>query len=326
MYGYVSIADLSNDIRAHLHKVPADVDLIVGIPRSGMIPAYMIGLYLNRLVIDLDNFLAGGLAGHGQTRPVGTRVASPFDARHILLVDDSLATGLSMRKCLGRLHAANFRGRISTCAAIVAPSRQWDVDLFFRELAYPRIFEWNAFHHPDIANSCFDLDGILCLDPTDDENDDGVCYEQFLSSAKTLFRPTQRIGHIVSARLEKYRTQTEAWLAQAGIQYGKLHLIDLPSAAERIRLGAHSTHKAKIYVETEARLFYESDLRQAQEIAKISGKPVLCTANMSMQLPGGVHFAAAIRNAKWKLRAPLGRLKGWLRHQLRPAMSSTLEP
>jgi uncharacterized HAD superfamily protein len=198
--------------------------------------------------------------------------------------------------------------------------------VFFREVPYPRIFEWNAFHHPDISNSCFDLDGILCLDPTDDENDDGPCYEKFLASARTLFRPTQRIGHIVSARLERYRAQTEGWLAQAGIQYGQLHLIDLPTAAERIRLGAHSVHKAKVYTETGAVLFYESDLKQAQEIAQISGKPVLCTANMSMQLPGGMSLATTIRNARWWLRGPLGRAKGWLRHQFRAPMSSTLEP
>jgi uncharacterized HAD superfamily protein/hypoxanthine phosphoribosyltransferase len=326
MYGYVSVADLSCDIRAHLHEIPPDVDLIVGIPRSGMIPAYMIGLFLNRLVIDLDNFLQNGHAGHGQTRPVAAQVGTPFGAKHILLVDDSLATGLSMRKCLDRIRGAQFRGRITTCAAIVAPSRHWDVDVFFREVPYPRIFEWNAFHHPDISNSCFDLDGILCLDPTDDENDDGPCYEKFLASARTLFRPTQRIGHIVSARLERYRAQTEGWLAQAGIQYGQLHLIDLPTAAERIRLGAHSVHKAKVYTETGAVLFYESDLKQAQEIAQISGKPVLCTANMSMQLPGGMSLATTIRNARWWLRGPLGRAKGWLRHQFRAPMSSTLEP
>jgi uncharacterized HAD superfamily protein/adenine/guanine phosphoribosyltransferase-like PRPP-binding protein len=325
MYGYVSIADLSADIRANLQSVPADVDLIVGIPRSGMIPAYMIGLFLNRLVIDLDNFLGNGIAGHGQTRPVAAAVVKPLEARHILLVDDSLATGLSMRKCLGRIRAAQFRGQITTCSAIVAPSRHWDVDVFFREVPYPRIFEWNAFHHPDIAESCFDMDGILCLDPTHEENDDGPCYEQFLASARTLFRPTQRIGHIVSARLEKYRRQTESWLSAAGIQYGQLHLIDLPSAAERIRLGVHSVHKAKVYLDTNAKLFYESDLRQAQEIAKISGKPVLCTANMSMQLPTGVQLSATVRNAKWWLRGPLGRLKGWARHQLRPPVSS-LEP
>lgn len=318
MYGYVSIADLSSDIRAHLHEIPADIDLIVGVPRSGMIPAYMIGLFLNRLVVDLDNFLENGRAGHGRTRRPAAQMASVFDARHILLVDDSLATGLSMQRCLERIQQARFGGRITTCAAIVMPSRHHDVDLWFREVAHPRVFEWNAFHHPDIQNACFDLDGILCLDPTDEENDDGPCYQTFMTSARALFRPTQRIGHIVSARLEKYRSQTEAWLAQAGIQYGNLHLLDLPSAADRIRLGAHSVHKARVYVETGASLFYESDLKQAHEIASISGKPVLCTANMSMVMPTGLHLAATFKTVKWWLRGPLGRAKGWLRHQLRP--------
>ena len=33
MFGYVSFAQLSNAIRAQLYEIPADVDLIVGIPR-----------------------------------------------------------------------------------------------------------------------------------------------------------------------------------------------------------------------------------------------------------------------------------------------------
>ena len=94
----------------------------------------------------------------------------------------------------------------------------------------------------------------------------------------------------------------------------------------RLHLVVRCVHKAKVYVETDATLFYESDLKQAQEIAQISGKPVLCTANMSMQLPGGMNLATTIRNARWWLRGPLGRAKGWLRHQLRAPMSSTTEP
>lgn len=326
MYGYVSIADLSCDIRAKLHEIPADVDLVVGIPRSGMIPAYIIGLFMNRLVMDLESFLANGIAGHGITRPIGAQIAEPLTAKHILLVDDSVATGASMQRCLQRVRASRFTGKITTCAAIAAPSRHWDVDLIFREVAYPRIFEWNAFHHPDIADSCFDLDGILCVDPTHEENDDGPCYQRFLCSARPLFKPTQRIGHIVSARLEKYRDVTEAWLARTGIAHGKLHLLDLPSQAERIRLGAHSAHKAEIYRQTGAKLFYESDLRQSQEIARISGKAVLCTGNMSLQLPTGLQLTATLKKAQWQLRGPIGRLKGWARHQLRTAVSSSSKP
>jgi uncharacterized HAD superfamily protein len=115
--------------------------------------------------------------------------------------------------------------------------------------------------------------------------------------------------------LEKYRGQTEQWLIDHNISYGQLHLIDLPSAAERQRLGTHASHKAKIYKDTNAILFYESDLKQAREIAQLSGKPVLCIADMALYLPGGLKVDSHIKTAKWHLERPLGRLKGWLRQQ-----------
>jgi hypothetical protein len=75
MYGFQSVAQLPSDIRSQLHLVPRDVDLVVGIPRSGMIPAYLLGLFLNKLVVDFEVFLANGTAGYGSTRPVGVKVS-----------------------------------------------------------------------------------------------------------------------------------------------------------------------------------------------------------------------------------------------------------
>lgn len=315
MFGYVSIAQLSADIRTKLHTIPRDVDLVVGIPRSGMIPAYMIGLFTNRLVVDLETFLANGQAGHGQTRAVGAKLIEPFAARHVLLVDDSLRTGKSIKQCVERVRTAGFTGKITTCAIIVVPERGSDVDLFFREMPHPRLFEWNAFHHPQIENSCFDLDGILCVDPTAHDNDDGPRYIDFMRTARPLIVPTQRIGHIVSARLEKYRAQTEQWLSNHGIAYGKLHLIDLPSAAERQRLGSHASHKAQVYRDTNAVLFYESEIKQARDIAQLSGKPVLCIADMTLYLPDGFQVDSYVKTAKWHMERPVGRLKSWLRQK-----------
>ena len=103
MFGYVSFAQLSDAIRAQLYEIPADVDLIVGIPRSGMVPAYQIGLFLNRLVCDIDSFIADGSISHGHTRKLGVALSSLRQARHILLVDDSIATGGSMQKALARI-------------------------------------------------------------------------------------------------------------------------------------------------------------------------------------------------------------------------------
>jgi uncharacterized HAD superfamily protein/orotate phosphoribosyltransferase len=323
MFGFESISQLSHDIRSQLHRVPKDVDLVVGIPRSGMIPAYLLGLFVNRLVLDLDSFLAGRAAGHGSTRALGAEVRDPLSAKHILLVDDSLTSGGSMRKCVERVRMSAFGGRMTTCAAIVVPSMGGAVDISFREMPQPRIFEWNAFHHTEVVNSCFDLDGVLCVDPTERENDDGPRYGEFIRNARPLFVPTQRVGHIVSARLEKHRELTEEWLRRNGIAYGCLHLIDLPSQAERMRLGAHSKHKAKVYRSTGASLFYESDIEQAQEIAQLSGRPVLCPTNMNLYLPTGLTAAISLTNTKWHLKRPLGRLKGWLYRAALSGLAST---
>lgn len=316
MFGYVSFADLAAAIRRQLHLVPGTVDLIVGIPRSGMIPAYQIGLFLNRNVTDLDSFLLDRDLGHGSTRKPALTPDSPHKARHILLVDDSIASGASLKRALERMAATGFRGRLSTCAAIVAPSQRASVDVSFITMPQPRIFEWNAFHHACIENACFDLDGVLCVDPHERDNDDGPRYRQFLRTARPLFAPSVRIGHIVSARLEKYRSLTEEWLAAHGIKYGALHLIDLPDKEARMRLNAHSQHKARVYRETGAALFYESDPGQARQIARAAGKPVLCVADMSMVLPDALDPRVALKTTIWNLHRPLGYAKGWLKQRL----------
>lgn len=42
---YRTLADLSNLIRKNIYKVPHDIDLVVGIPRSGMLPANIIAMF-----------------------------------------------------------------------------------------------------------------------------------------------------------------------------------------------------------------------------------------------------------------------------------------
>lgn len=321
MIGYMSVADLAQVIRGNLDRVPRSVDLVVGIPRSGMIPAYLVGLFMNRLVVDLHVFLADGVAGHGSTRPVAASVASPLAARHILLIDDSLTSGASMTAALAQVRAV-YAGRVTTCVAIGHPARRDAVDVTFSDVPQPRLFEWNAFHHPEVSNACFDLDGVLCVDPDETDNDDGDRYRRFLENARPLFRPTRPLGHVVSARLEKYRPLTERWLAAHGVQYGRLHLIDLPSHAERRRLGNHAAHKARVYRETGAFLFYESDSGQARDIANLAGRPVLCTADMRLHLPGALHVGSGFERIKWRLKRPVGHLKSWLRREMPLAMRS----
>jgi uncharacterized HAD superfamily protein len=70
-------------------------------------------------------------------------------------------------------------------------------------------------HHGHLLKyCCVDIDGVLCLDPTDCQNDDGAAYEKFLEEAVPMLAPTRPIGALVTSRLEKYRGLTEKWLAK----------------------------------------------------------------------------------------------------------------
>ena len=68
------------------------------------------------------------------------------------------------------------------------------------------MFEWNYLHHDGYSHlCCYDIDGVLCEDPTDEENDDGDRYKNFILNAPLRFKPFAPIGFLVSSRLEKYR-------------------------------------------------------------------------------------------------------------------------
>jgi len=323
MLGFVSYGDLGAIVARGIDRVPSGIELVVGIPRSGMIPAYMIGLYRNVAVVDLPSFLDGKSPENG-LRELDRKHSTVKDARWILLVDDSCSSGRAMHEAQSRIRDSGYTGKITTCAIIVEPSRHDEVDIHFREMPHPRLFEWNCFHHTLVEEACFDLDGILCVDPTREENDDGPRYLEFLRNAKPLFRPTKVIGNIVSARLEKYRQPTQQWLSENKILYRNLYLIDLPTAADRIRLNEHCTHKARVYRESGATIFYESDSSQAIEIARLSSKPVLCTNDMHLYLPD-MHSWPVKEIVKWQFAVPIGRVKAKVRPILARARNTFIQ-
>lgn len=147
-----------------------------------------------------------------------------------------------------------------------------------------RFFQWNIFNKCILEQCCFDIDGVLCPDPTEQENDDNQKYVYFIQNVCSNFESNYPLGHIVSSRLEKYRNQTEKWLRCHHFVFQKLILLNLPDKAARIRWNKRAEYKAKHY-QRFGDLFFESDLTQAIKIVKISQKPVFCTQNMSLLFP-----------------------------------------
>lgn len=266
---------LANDIRQNAKKIPNDIDLIVGIPRSGMIPAYILGLFLNKKVCSLTEFLSGISPWNGE------RQVSQQHSENILFVDDSIQSGNSLARVKATLekyrlaHKAHFS---ASFLAIYATSQSKSlVDYYFKLVEQPRLFQWNYLNHSIANKCCFDMDGVLCVDPTDEQNDDGEKYRNFILTASPLFIPKYKIHAIVTSRLEKYRHETEIWLKTNNVQYEKLIMLNLNSAAERRKANCHASFKAKVYKEDPCAIcFIESNPKQAKEIAQLSGKQVIC--------------------------------------------------
>lgn len=296
---YRSIADLSKAVRAGAHCVPPDVDLIVGIPRSGMLPANMLALHLNRKVCDLGSYLGNLPIRHGRTRQAAhPELHLPQEAKHVLVIDDSVDSGASMEAARGLMEKASPGARVSYGAVYATENSRNRVDLHFEIVPHPRAFEWNVMHRSLLEECCVDIDGVLCHDPLPEENDDGEAYRKFLLAARPLVVPTYPVGHLVTSRLEKYRAETSAWLDARGIVYRHLHMLDLPDAVTRRKLGVHGSFKASVYASLrDARLFIESEPHQAIEICNTSGKPVLCYSNQTMYQPGFSYASFKARNA-----------------------------
>lgn len=283
---YRSFADLGKTVFANLYKIPRDVDLIVGIPRSGLLAGSLIALALNIPIIDLVGFIENRKLYIGRRVSRLSRLTYPKDAKHVLIVDDSICSGEAFSKAIRSINAAEIEQRYTSCAIYATPDSANKVDIFLDIIPIPRAFGWNIMYHPLIGECCVDIDGVLCVDPTQEENDDGVAYRNYLRNAHPLFLPTYVVGSLVTSRLEKYRSETEEWLKEHGVEYKRLYMLDLPDAETRRKLNAHAPFKAKIYKKhPTAQLFIESEPHQALEITRRTGRPVLCISNQQLYTP-----------------------------------------
>lgn len=270
-----SVTDLTRAIANNLHRLDRSLfDVVVGIPRSGMMPATLIATHLQLPLADPYGCRKGII--HGRS---GSLVGS---CRRVLLVDDSCNKGGAMTRAAALLDQFKV-----TRLVVFGPYRTEVsklIDIVFAECPGPRAFAWNMQKHVRLDRWAFDLDGVLCRDPTNAENDDGQRYLKFIEGAEPAFVPQRPIGHIVTGRLEKYRPQTEAWLRRRKISFASLTMMPYATKAERMAAGGRGQWKAEVARGLGVELFLESDAKQAGIIKHRLGIPVWCTATQELAL------------------------------------------
>lgn len=268
---FINYTQMVQDIIKWSDQLPRDFDCVVGLPRSGLLVATIIAQLKNIPVasIDKDNKLI--------LLQKGRRVASDV-IKKLLVVDDSMSVGNTLRDAKHMLKEYNCEYGALYYTSI---SEQL-LDYGFKEVNQLRVFEWNLWQHPILNWSFMDIDGVLCEDPTDEQNDDGINYLKFLEEVKPKYLPTIYINTLITCRLKKYKKQTEDWLRKYNIQYQNLIMMDYPTKEARQADAKYAEFKAEVYKDSNAKLFIESELWQAKKIANLTNKQVLCTKNMEM--------------------------------------------
>lgn len=271
---FISYAELAKDILAWSEKLPRDIDAFIAIPRSGVIPASMLALQRNVRLSTIEEFRDGRIF-QGGFRDQHKEV------KKVMVVDDSLLSGRSMVAAGNQLkihsHIEVLHG-----AVYLKPGSESPAWLYYRKLPLPRIFEWNWMHHFWLQHACMDIDGVLCRDPTREENDDGIRYQGFLRSVMPRYLPTVQVHTLVTSRLSRYRLKTVTWLQKHNIQYKELIMHPAGTAKERQSAGDHAKRKAQVYRDCTYKLFIESSAKQSKEINNYTHKPVLCTDTMKL--------------------------------------------
>lgn len=259
---YINYNQFIKDIYGLLVKLPRNIGGVLGVPRSGIMPAAIIAteLHIPLGIIGCDTFFGGSRMGqikYDENLPV-------------LVIDDTVCSGASMANAKSK---NTFKNSIYACV-YVTPGSEKHVDFYSKQLAMPRVFEWNLFNSTHITTALLDMDGVICVDPVPFD-DDGVEYQMALKNAIPLHIPHLEVAGIVTNRLERWRGITEEWLARHNVKYKTLVMSQYNTAEERRK---HNTaeYKADNYIRLGASLFVESSTWQAKRIAEITKKPVIC--------------------------------------------------
>jgi hypoxanthine phosphoribosyltransferase len=206
-WAFVTTRTLLEDARRLLPSL-IGVDLVVGVARSGLLPAGVLAYDLHRPLWSVSP--SAGLldVGHGVRLDGQAR-----EVRRIAVVDDTTARGVAMREASAIVRERFPDAEIVRAVVYAHPHGMGEVDIVVREYPGLHYLEWNWCNAGHGVKCGFDFDGIICHDL-----EDGPDYVRRIIEAPPLYLPRRHpIPLIVTARPESVRAETLDWLDRHGL-------------------------------------------------------------------------------------------------------------
>ena len=220
-FQWITVEKMAYDTHQWIKEIPSDFDVVIGIPRSGLIPAAIIAGELGKPLTTPDLFLE---RKYWMSSAIPA-MAARFFYNRVLLVDESGDSFHQFTPIYERLYKADPSISFIRAVQYVNKSaiREGKVDLWYKAFSRtstPR-FDINLAHNDD-GRTAYDLDGVLCEDITLDHMKN---YDHFIETARPYRIPVYPIKCIITGRNEKYRDATVKWLRKYHVLYRSLHML-----------------------------------------------------------------------------------------------------
>ena len=255
---FITVAQLALDAMLLARKLMGrPIAGVIGVPRSGMIPASIIATALGSPLYTISKRGILTACGVGRRMRAAQRLNAPG---RFVLVDDSVNSGEAMRRAVTKMSKYIAKHRLLRACVYCRPLGRDKVDVVAQMLPLPHYFEWHLFGSPLATRAGFDLDGALIKQGTG-------CELQYWPCAYPL-------GAVISGRAERDRDAIKRCLERRRIRTKRLDLFD--DAARPRRETEIAAWKGERFGEyDDLRVFIESHDHQAAIIARVSGKPVI---------------------------------------------------
>ena len=292
---YISLEDLNNDIRNNFYKIRLYEGKkpfcgVLGVPRSGMIPASIIAEMLNVGLASVNEFVENQLGSFDNHGGRLLNSVKPSKRKKLLVVEDTCYNGYSLERTKKLLEPLSYKYEfVFMCVYLEGTLKVMTPDFFLRDIreialkteTKTALYEWNIMHN--IQGACiYDVDGVIFLNPPK-----GLSHREYVNYIKNpvpLYIPsTSRKLTFCTYRLIKYYDITFSSLLKNGIKPKKLYMFESDSYAERKKTPSY-IYKSHVYseLEPEKRLFIESNDTQAKLIYETTKKPVYCLTSNKM--------------------------------------------